>query len=119
MKRKEKSLRADIYERITEKIVADLEKGARPWIKPWSAGRLEGRITRPLRHTGEPYTGINVLLLWSESLARSFEAPLWMTYRQARRFARAKPAQPSSIPAGSPRPKRIPAAVRSNAISRF
>ncbi|MGX1501270.1 antirestriction protein ArdC [Labrenzia sp. MBR-25] len=83
MKRKEKSLRADIYERITEKIVADLEKGARPWIKPWSAGRLEGRITRPLRHTGEPYTGINVLLLWSESLARSFEAPLWMTYRQA------------------------------------
>ena len=83
MKRKEKSLRADIYERITEKIVADLEKGARPWIKPWSAGRLNGRITRPLRHTGEPYTGINVLLLWSESLARGFEAPLWMTYRQA------------------------------------
>ncbi|EEE48129.1 DNA primase TraC (plasmid) [Labrenzia sp. THAF191b] len=83
MKRKEKNPRADIYERITEKIVADLEKGARPWIKPWSWGRLEGRITRPLRHTGEPYTGINVLLLWSESLARGFEAPLWMTYRQA------------------------------------
>lgn len=83
MKRKEKSPPADIYARITDKIVADLEKGARPWIKPWSAGRLEGRITRPLRHTGEPYTGINVLLLWSESLARGFEAPLWMTYRQA------------------------------------
>ena len=83
MKSKEKSPRADIYERITEKIVADLEKGTRPWIKPWSAGRLEGRITRPLRHTGEPYTGMNILLLWSESLARGFESPLWMTYRQA------------------------------------
>lgn len=83
MKRKENNARVDIYARITETIVADLEKGVRPWIKPWSAGRLEGRITRPLRHTGEPYTGINVLLLWSESLARGFEAPLWMTYRQA------------------------------------
>lgn len=83
MKRKKKSPRADIYERITETIVADLEKGVRPWMKPWSAGGLEGRITRPLRHTGEAYTGINVLLLWSESLNRGFEAPLWMTYRQA------------------------------------
>ena len=83
MKRKEKSPRGDIYARITETIVADLEKGVRPWMKLWSARGLEGRITRPLRHTGEPYTGINVLLLWSESLARGFEAPLWMTYRQA------------------------------------
>ena len=83
MKRKEKSARVDIYERITETIVADLEKGVRPWMKPWRAGGLEGRITRPLRHTGEAYTGINVLLLWSESLRRGFEAPLWMTYRQA------------------------------------
>ena len=83
MKRKEKSPRIDIYARITETIVADLENGVRPWMKPWSAGGLKGRITRPLRHTGEPYTGINVLLLWSESLARGFEAPLWMTYRQA------------------------------------
>ena len=83
MKRKEKSPRIDIYARITETIVADLEKGVRPWMKPWSASGLEGRITRPLRHTGEPYTGINVLLLWSESIARGIEAPLWMTYRQA------------------------------------
>ena len=83
MKKKEKSPRIDIYARITETIVADLENGVRPWMKPWSAGGLKGRITRPLRHTGEPYTGINVLLLWSESLARGFEAPLWMTYRQA------------------------------------
>ena len=83
MKKKEKSPRVDIYARITESIVADLEEGVRPWMKPWSAGGLEGRITRPLRHTGEPYTGINVLLLWSESFARGFEAPFWMTYRQA------------------------------------
>ena len=83
MSRKEKGAKSDIYTRITEKIVADLEKGVWPWVKPWSAGHADGRIIRPLRHTGEPYTGINVLLLWSESLARGFTVPLWMTYRQA------------------------------------
>lgn len=83
MSRKDKGGKTDIYARITKKIVADLEKGVRPWVKPWSTGHAGGRITRPLRHTGEPYTGINVLLLWSESLARGFTAPLWMTYRQA------------------------------------
>lgn len=84
MSRKEKSKsRADVYARITEKIVAELEQGVRPWVQPWSAGNADGRVTRPLRHTGEPYTGINVILLWSESLERGFAAPLWMTYRQA------------------------------------
>lgn len=27
----------DIYARVTAKIVADLERGVRPWMKPWSA----------------------------------------------------------------------------------
>ena len=83
MRKEGNQSRSDIYERITGTIIADLDRGVRPWTKPWSGGNADGRITRPLRHTGEPYTGINVLLLWSESLARGFEAPLWMTYRQA------------------------------------
>lgn len=44
---------------------------------------MAGRITRPLRHTGQPYTGINVLLLWSEAVARGFRSPIWMTFKQA------------------------------------
>ncbi len=75
--------RTDIYARITESIVAALEKGVRPWVQPWNAGNVAGRITRPLRHNGEPYTGMNVLLLWSESMARGYSAPIWMTFRQA------------------------------------
>jgi antirestriction protein ArdC len=75
--------RADLYARVTGRIVADLEAGVRPWFKPWSAGHAAGRITRPLRHNGTPYSGINVLLLWSEAMARGFTAPLWMTFRQA------------------------------------
>ncbi|GHU86733.1 antirestriction protein [Clostridia bacterium] len=83
MTRKKEQSRTDVYARITERIVADLEKGVRPWVQPWNAGNATGRITRPLRHNGEPYTGMNVLLLWSEGLARGFTSPIWMTFRQS------------------------------------
>lgn len=75
--------RADIYTRVTAKIIADLEQGVRPWLKPWSVEHAAGRITRPLRANGKPYQGINVLLLWSEAVAKGYAAPIWMTYRQA------------------------------------
>jgi antirestriction protein ArdC len=42
--------RADVYTRITDAIVAALEQGVRPWLKPWSVEHTAGRITRPLRH---------------------------------------------------------------------
>ncbi len=77
------SPRADIHTRVTDRILADLEQGVRPWFKPWSAGNTEGRITRPLRHNGLPYSGINILLLWSEAMAQGFTRPTWMTFRQA------------------------------------
>lgn len=75
--------RVDIYTRITERIVAQLEEGVRPWVQPWSAGNAAGRITRPLRHNGLPYQGINTLLLWSEAAARGFVSPIWMTFKQS------------------------------------
>lgn len=81
--RKSGETRIDIYAKITDRIVAALEVGVRPWVQPWNAGNLEGRITRPLRHNGEPYSGINVLLLWSETVSRGFRSPTWMTFRQA------------------------------------
>ena len=40
--------REDVYTRVTAKIVAALEQGVRPWIKPWSVQHTAGRITRPL-----------------------------------------------------------------------
>jgi antirestriction protein ArdC len=73
----------DVYTRITNQIVTSLETGVRPWVKPWNAEHAAGRISRPLRHNGEPYTGINVLSLWASSTAQGFAATIWMTYRQA------------------------------------
>ena len=40
-------------------------------------------MTRPLRQNGLPYSGMNVLLLWSEAAARGFASPVWMTFKQA------------------------------------
>ena len=75
--------RQDVYTRVTDRIVADLEQGVRSWMKPWSAEHAAGKITRPLRHSGVPYSGINILMLWSAALAAGFAAPIWMTFRQA------------------------------------
>lgn len=83
MSMKEKGPRIDIYARITDRIVADLEQGVRPWMQPWRASNTVGRVTRPIRHNGLPYSGMNVLLLWSEALARGFINPMWMTFKQA------------------------------------
>lgn len=76
-------MKTDVYTRITNAIVADLENGVRPWAKPWNAEHLAGRITRPLRSNGMAYRGINVIMLWMSATARGFTAPIWMTYRQA------------------------------------
>jgi antirestriction protein ArdC len=75
--------KADVYQRITNRIVSELEQGVRPWFKPWNAEHAAGRITRPLRHNGQPYSGINVLMLWSEAMAKGYAAPIWMTFKQA------------------------------------
>lgn len=77
------SPKQDIYARITGQIVAALETGVRPWVRPWHAEYAAGRITRPLRQNGQPYAGINILSLWTSATVQGFAAPVWMTFRQA------------------------------------
>lgn len=76
--------RIDLYQRVTNSILSDLERGVRPWLKPWNAEHAAGRISRPLRAGGQPYKGINVLSLWESALAQHFTAPIWMTFKQAK-----------------------------------
>ncbi len=73
----------DVYSRITNKIIADLEQGVKPWLRPWNAEHTAGRITRPLRHNGIPYKGINVVTLWAARTAKGYACPLWLTFKQA------------------------------------
>lgn len=79
----DKTSRPDIYTAITNRIVEQLEAGTRPWLKPWNAQHAAGRISRPLRHNGQPYSGINVVVLWMTAEASGFISPFWLTFKQA------------------------------------
>lgn len=74
----------DIYSAITDQIVASLERGVRPWFKPWSSQWGDRTISRPLRHNGQPYRGINVIALWITAELEGYSSPYWMTFNQAK-----------------------------------
>jgi antirestriction protein ArdC len=78
------AVRSDVYTRVTDAIIADLEKGVRPWLQPWNAAHAAGPITRPLRASGQSYKGINVLMLWASAMTQNFASPIWMTFKQAK-----------------------------------
>lgn len=72
--------RKDVCQMVTDSIIAILEKGARPWAQSWSNA---GGGSMPLRHCGDRYRGINVLILWGAQAAGGYQSLYWMTYRQA------------------------------------
>lgn len=81
-----KNSRVDIYDSVTQQIVRQLERGVRPWMQPWSSGHAAGPVSRPLRHNGERYNGINILMLWGTALEQGYDCPLWLTFRQAQQL---------------------------------
>lgn len=66
--------------RITQEIVARLETGTKPWVKPWRGVP----VSRPLRACGIPYRGMNVFWLWMVADMSGYASPYWMTYNQAK-----------------------------------
>lgn len=75
---------ADVYTRVTAALLAALDAGTRPWMQPWNAAHAAGPVSRPLRHNSQPYSGVNVLMLWMEATAKGYSTPIWMTYHQAK-----------------------------------
>jgi antirestriction protein ArdC len=73
----------DVYSKVTERIIADLERGNLTWQQPWQAGHQAGPVARPLRAGGKPYKGVNVLMLWSSAIEKGYACPIWLTYKQA------------------------------------
>ena len=71
----------DLYSEVTARILAELEQGAAPWIKPWSA-------TPGMNHphnaaTSRPYSGCNVVLLWMAMQRAGWAVPRFLTFKQA------------------------------------
>jgi antirestriction protein ArdC len=74
--------RQSLYAEVTSRIIAELEEGRLPWVQPWD--RAACGCTMPQNAgTARQYSGINVLILWAEGIAKGYGSQRWLTYRQA------------------------------------
>jgi len=76
--------RTNLYDEITDKIIADLEAGRFPWVQPWGKAEAKAPLGLPNNaSTGRAYSGINILILWGAVVQNGFPGQGWLTYRQA------------------------------------
>lgn len=73
------SKRLDLHQRVTDEIAAAIEAGAGSFVMPWH-GFPHGLPRNVI--TGQPYNGINTLVLWAVARTRRYLTPYWATYRQ-------------------------------------
>lgn len=73
----------DLHQEVTDRILAELEKGVAPWIKPWSSlGSAGGAPVNA--STNRPYSGCNVVLLWiAQQDNPTWSASRFLTFKQA------------------------------------
>jgi len=75
--------RPNLYDEITDRIIAELDAGRLPWVQPWGSTGVAPLGMPKNAATGRGYTGVNVLILWGAVVARGFSGQSWLTFRQA------------------------------------
>ena len=76
--------RANLYDEVTDKIIAELEAGRVPWVQPWGTSAAKAPLGLPRNAaTSRSYSGINVLILWGAVIEHGFPGQGWLTFRQA------------------------------------
>jgi len=76
--------RANLFDEITDKIIAELEAGRVPWVQPWGTVAAKAPLAMPKNaSTGRQYSGVNVLILWGAVIEHGFTGQSWLTFRQA------------------------------------
>ena len=77
--------KVDLYQSVTDKIIAELEQGRLPWVQPWDGDHATCQIGLPQNAISQKsYSGINILLLWGAVIAKGYPSQIWLTYRQAK-----------------------------------
>lgn len=72
----------DMYQIVTDRIIAALENGVKPWACPWDKTQQCDMLPVNFK-TKAQYSGVNILLLWSETVEKGYSSPYWLTYKQA------------------------------------
>lgn len=72
----------EIYQQVTDRIVAALQEGHIPWHRPWN---IEGGAHRAMSNK-KTYRGVNQILLTLTSLSEGYKSPWWVTYKQAEKL---------------------------------
>lgn len=73
-------MKRDLYSEVSARIIAELEAGAAPWVKPWSV--TPGQNVPQNAVTNRPYSGCNVIPLWL-ARDRGWSTPRFLTFKQA------------------------------------
>ena len=74
--------RGSLYAEVTARVIAELEQGRLPWVQPWDGAACACGMPENAT-TSRPYSGINVLLLWSAVIDGGYRSQRWLTFRQA------------------------------------
>ncbi|MDA0967563.1 MAG: zincin-like metallopeptidase domain-containing protein [Proteobacteria bacterium] len=73
---------SQIAEEVTKEIIASLEGGVAPWVKPWNTGTS---YSFPINgSTLKAYNGINWISLILTAGKRGFSSNQWFTFKQAK-----------------------------------
>lgn len=75
--------RANLYDEVTTRIVAELEAGRLPWVQPWGRTGTTGPGLPRNALTARTYSGVNVLILWGAVIEHGWPSQSWLTFRQA------------------------------------
>ena len=72
--------KSNMYDQITDSVIAALESGTVPWHRPWAVSGLRGMARSA--STGKIYNGINAFIL---SLS-GYTSPWWLTFKQSQKL---------------------------------
>lgn len=83
-------MKQSIYERITNNLIALIEKGTNPWQRDWKLGNGGGYGMPHNAISGKAYRGINLCVLMCEQVDKGYTSTGWITrgklYELAKEF---------------------------------
>lgn len=76
-----RTVKRDLYQEVTDKLIAAIEAGTAPWQRPWQNVAAAGL---PMNGTTQrTYNGVNALLLMMTAQSEGYSDNRWYTFKQA------------------------------------